>query len=102
MLIFCFNDFQKYKQGFILDPVVMAPDHPVSDIISAKKQYKFSGIPITETGQMGGKLVGLVTQRDIDFLRSDEHHRKISEVSDVPLEIINVFPSFAFWHDNLN
>lgn len=76
------NTFQKYKQGFILNPLVMSPAQSVADVIEAKKQYGFSGIPITETGQMGGKLVGLVTQRDVDFLIPDEHHRKISEVQD--------------------
>lgn len=58
----------------------MSPLHTVKDVIDAKKKYGFSGIPITENGHMGEKLVGLVTQRDIDFLLSDEFKTPVSEV----------------------
>jgi hypothetical protein len=59
----------------------MSPQQPVASVIDAKKQFGFSGIPVTETGEMGGRLVGLITQRDIDFLTPDEHNRLISEVT---------------------
>jgi len=71
---------QKYKQGFIVSPLVMSPAHTVADVAGAKTSFGFSGIPVTETGAMGGKLVGLVTQRDVDFLTIDEHRLRISEV----------------------
>jgi len=58
----------------------MSPSNTVADVIEAKKLYGFSGIPVTENGQMGGKLVGLVTQRDIDFLQPEEHRTPIEKV----------------------
>ena len=58
----------------------MSPKNTISDVVMAKKKHGFSGIPITENGEMGGKLVGLVTQRDIDFLPREQHHCVISEV----------------------
>ena len=58
----------------------MSPKHKVKDVIDSKKKYGFSGIPITENGHMGGKLAGLVTQRDIDFLTRDQYDTPIAEV----------------------
>ena len=36
-----------------------------------KQRYGFSGVPITDTGKMGGKLLGIVTNRDTDFIEDN-------------------------------
>ncbi|KAK9890290.1 hypothetical protein WA026_010393 [Henosepilachna vigintioctopunctata] len=59
---------KKYKHGFIHDPVVMCPTNTVADVLRVKKEKGFCGVPITEDGKLGGKLVGIVTSRDIDFI----------------------------------
>lgn len=76
----CTGEFQasevrkvkKYEQGFINDPVVLGPNNSVEDHHRLKATYGFGGVPITENGDVNGKLLGLVTSRDVDFLPSHE------------------------------
>lgn len=73
---------KKYKHGFIHDPVVLCPTNTVADVLKIKKENGFCGIPITENGKLGDKLVGIVTSRDIDFLEDrDNVNVKLESVS---------------------
>ena len=63
---------KNFKNGFITNPKVLSPEHTVEDVLAIKQKYGFSGIPITENGLMGGKLVGIVTNRDTDFLKAGD------------------------------
>ncbi|CAE6489421.1 IMP dehydrogenase [Rhizoctonia solani] len=62
---------KRHENGFISDPVVLAPSHHVSDVLEIKERLGFCGIPITDTGALNGKLLGLVTARDIQFESPD-------------------------------
>lgn len=74
---------KRFENGFIMDPLVLSPDHTIEDIDEIKEKYGFSGIPITEDGKLYSKLVGIVTNRDIDF--ESDRSRKIREVMTVDL-----------------
>ncbi len=67
-----------FENGFISDPVVLSPEHRISDVDAIKEKYGFSGVPITEDGRLGSKLVGIVTRRDIDF--EPDRSKKLREV----------------------
>jgi len=84
---------KRFENGFILDPVVLSPEHRISDIDEIKEKHGFSGVPITEDGTLGSKLVGIVTQRDIDF--DDERSRRLSEVMTADLVTAPVGISLA-------
>ena len=61
------NEVDKVKRsesGMIVDPVTMSPDAKVSDALEVMKKYKISGVPIT---LKSGKLVGILTNRDLRF-----------------------------------
>ena len=58
---------KRYENGFINDPRVLSPAHRISDVDAICTNEGFSGIPITEDGTVRGRLVGIVTNRDIDF-----------------------------------
>jgi IMP dehydrogenase len=69
---------RRFENGFILDPVTLSPENTIADVRAIKKQHGFSGIPVTEDGTTKSKLVGMVTNRDIDF--EQDHSRKLKEV----------------------
>ncbi|ORY23541.1 IMP dehydrogenase/GMP reductase [Naematelia encephala] len=58
---------KKFENGFITDPVCLGPDGTVGDVLDIKARLGFCGVPITETGKIGGKLIGIVTGRDVQF-----------------------------------
>src|SRR5712672_2704705 len=55
---------KRSESGMIVDPVTMSPEDKVSDALEIMQKYKISGVPIT---QKDGKLVGILTNRDLRF-----------------------------------
>lgn len=60
---------KRYENGFITDPKTLSPQNTVRDAFNIKDRYGFMGIPITASGGMNSKLVGIVTNRDVEFIR---------------------------------
>lgn len=76
---------KRSESGMISDPVTLRPDNTVGDALRAMRHYSISGVPITETN---GKLVGILTNRDLRFLK--DHHVRISEVMTKQDKLITV------------
>ena len=62
---------KSFENGFINFPVVVPPETTVAEVKAMKEQLGFSGFPVTENGTFPGKLLGLVTSRDVQFLEDD-------------------------------
>jgi len=60
---------KRSANGIIVDPVKLPPDAPVSRVRELMQSHNVSGVPITEAD---GKLVGIVTRRDLRFVESED------------------------------
>ena len=65
---------KRSEHGVISDPVTLSPDQPVSKALQLMHEQNVSGIPIVK----GKKLVGILTRRDLKFLK--DYDVEISEV----------------------
>lgn len=65
---------KRSEHGVIVDPFFLSPDHTIEDANELMAKYKISGVPITENG----KLVGILTNRDLRFLT--DYSQKIGKV----------------------
>jgi len=54
---------KRSESGMIVDPITIDPDKKISDALELMKRYRISGVPVTR----GGKLVGILTNRDLRF-----------------------------------
>eukprot|EP01063_Lacrimia_lanifica_P016254 TRINITY_DN2285_c0_g1_i1.p1 TRINITY_DN2285_c0_g1~~TRINITY_DN2285_c0_g1_i1.p1 ORF type:complete len:540 (+),score=243.79 TRINITY_DN2285_c0_g1_i1:94-1620(+) len=69
---------KRWRNGFILEPKVLSPDDTVRVVDEIKETMGFCGLPVTEGGKQGGKLLGLVCNKDVDFL--EDRDVKIRDV----------------------
>ncbi|MEM1108083.1 MAG: IMP dehydrogenase [Planctomycetota bacterium] len=62
---------KRSANGVINDPVTLPPEAPASEVRRLMNEQKISGVPITLDGKSNGKVVGIVTRRDMMFLTDD-------------------------------
>ncbi len=65
---------KRSEHGVITDPIFLGRDNRVMEAVKLMEKYRISGVPITE----GGKLVGILTNRDIRF--EENFERPIDEI----------------------
>ncbi len=66
---------KRSESGMIVDPVTVRPDSLISEAQEIMRHYKISGVPVTS---IDGKLVGILTNRDLRFVPSS--NLAVSEV----------------------
>ena len=56
---------KKFESGMVVNPLTIRPEQPLADALRLMSDFKISGIPVVERGS--GKLVGILTNRDVRF-----------------------------------
>lgn len=64
---------KRSENGVISDPFYLSPEHTLDDADKLMAKFRISGVPITENG----KLVGIITNRDLKF--ETDYTKKIKE-----------------------
>ena len=57
---------KRSESGMIMNPITLGPDRPIREAATLMKRFRISGVPIVD-GQ--GKLIGIITNRDLQFER---------------------------------
>src|SRR5689334_9615316 len=69
---------KRSESGMIVNPITLSPEHRIYEALELMKKYRISGVPITEGGRKEGRLVGILTNRDLRFETNVE--RPISDI----------------------
>lgn len=69
---------KRSESGMIVNPITLSPQANVYQALELMRKYRISGVPITSDGRNEGRLVGILTNRDLRFLSNAD--QPISEV----------------------
>jgi len=67
---------KRSQSGMIVEPISLQPDAPLSKAEEIMSTYHISGVPITDDN---GKLVGILTNRDIRFVEDSDYNLPVSQ-----------------------
>ena len=67
---------KRAQAGMILHPISLTPDATLQDAETLMARHKISGVPICEDN---GRLVGILTNRDVRFCTTAEYDRPVTE-----------------------
>ena len=67
---------KKSESGMILSPVVVNPDDTVRKAMELMDRYKISGLPVVDNS---GRLVGILTNRDLRFIKPTDYDKTVKE-----------------------
>ncbi len=75
---------KRFESGMVVNPVTIAPDATLADALTLMERYRISGIPVVEGANgngpttTSGKLVGILTNRDVRF--ASDMRQKVAEL----------------------
>ncbi len=66
---------KRFESGMVVNPITISPDATLGDVLALKDQHRISGIPVVEKS---GRLVGIVTNRDVRF--ATDPNQKVADL----------------------
>jgi IMP dehydrogenase len=69
---------KRSESGMIVNPITLSPTHRIYEALDLMRKFAISGVPITDDGGKEGRLVGILTNRDLRF--ETNVNRPISDV----------------------
>lgn len=67
---------KRSESGMISDPITLQPNAPLRQAEEIMGRFHISGLPVVDPG---GRLVGILTNRDIRFAEAEDYSRPVSE-----------------------
>src|SRR6202049_2898104 len=58
---------KKFESGMVVNPVTIRPEARLADAPELMRRHSISGIPVVADGPAPGKLLGILTNRDVRF-----------------------------------
>ena len=58
---------KRSESGMIVNPITLSPTHRIHEALEMMAHYRISGVPVTDDGSKEGRLVGILTNRDLRF-----------------------------------
>src|SRR5262249_15904768 len=58
---------KRSESGMIVNPITLSPNNRIYEALDLMRKYRISGVPITADGHKEGRLVGILTNRDLRF-----------------------------------
>ena len=69
---------KKFESGMVVNPLTIHPDATLADALALMKEHRISGIPVVTGGKAPGRLVGILTNRDVRF--ATDPRQKVAEL----------------------
>ena len=77
---------KRFESGMVINPITIEPDATLAQAFELMKHYRISGIPVAEKG---GKLVGILTNRDVRFAENPDQPVRELMTSENLVKVVN-------------
>lgn len=69
---------KRFESGIVYNPITLTPDQTLADAKALQERYRVTGFPVVD----GGRVVGIVTNRDMRFADQDDTPVRVMMTSD--------------------